>query len=140
MGGARGLRRLGRGRGRRGTAPHRLGGRQTGSLLADDEVRRAGPPRAQLGRPVPGGSADGRRRDQGSAGVTTSRSATRRHAMTVLTLTPVVSASEWEAARAELLAKEKEATRARDALAAERRRLPRVRIDKDYVFAGPDGK
>ena len=39
-----------------------------------------------------------------------------------------------------LLAKEKEATRARDALAAERRRLPRVRIDKDYVFEGPDGK
>jgi predicted dithiol-disulfide oxidoreductase (DUF899 family) len=37
-------------------------------------------------------------------------------------------------------AKEKEHTRARDALAAERRRLPRVRIDKDYVFDGPDGK
>jgi predicted dithiol-disulfide oxidoreductase (DUF899 family) len=36
--------------------------------------------------------------------------------------------------------KEKEATRARDALAAERRRLPRVRIEKPYVFAGPDGK
>ena len=37
-------------------------------------------------------------------------------------------------------AKEKEHTRARDALAAERRRLPRVRIEKDYVFDGPDGK
>src|ERR671919_1502176 len=54
-------------------------------------------------------------------------------------LPPVVSPDEWQAAREELLAKEKEATRARDALAAERRRLPMVRIDKDYVFDGPDG-
>src|SRR5213078_5109163 len=38
------------------------------------------------------------------------------------------------------LAQEKNATRARDALAAKRRRLPRVRMDKDYVFDGPDGK
>jgi predicted dithiol-disulfide oxidoreductase (DUF899 family) len=53
---------------------------------------------------------------------------------------PVVSLTEWQAAREALLAKEKEATRARDALAAERRRLPRVRIEKDYVFDGPDGK
>ncbi len=55
-------------------------------------------------------------------------------------LPPVVSPDEWQVAREELLAKEKEATRARDALAAERRRLPRVRIDKEYVFEGPDGK
>jgi predicted dithiol-disulfide oxidoreductase (DUF899 family) len=55
-------------------------------------------------------------------------------------LPPVVSPDEWQVAREELLAKEKEATHARDALAAERRRLPRVRIDKDYVFEGPDGK
>ena len=47
---------------------------------------------------------------------------------------------EWLAARLELLAKEKEATRARDALAAERRRLPMVRIEKEYVFEGPDGE
>jgi predicted dithiol-disulfide oxidoreductase (DUF899 family) len=60
--------------------------------------------------------------------------------MTVMTLTPVVSASEWEEAIAQLLAKEKEATRARDALAAERRRLPRVLIDKSYVFDGGDGE
>ena len=53
---------------------------------------------------------------------------------------PVVSADEWQAAHDELLAKEKEATRARDALAAERRRLPMVLIDKDYVFQGPDGE
>ena len=53
---------------------------------------------------------------------------------------PVVSPSEWQAARDALLAEEKEATRARDALAAKRRRLPMVRIDKDYVFDGPEGK
>ncbi|MGH8496121.1 MAG: DUF899 domain-containing protein [Gammaproteobacteria bacterium] len=52
----------------------------------------------------------------------------------------VVSQREWLAAREKLLAKEKEATRARDALAAERRRQPMVRIDKDYVFEGPDGQ
>jgi predicted dithiol-disulfide oxidoreductase (DUF899 family) len=59
---------------------------------------------------------------------------------TKVNLPPVVSSPDWLAARAALLAKEKEATRARDALAAERRRLPMVRIDKDYVFAGRDGK
>ncbi|MGH3614806.1 MAG: DUF899 domain-containing protein [Pseudonocardia sp.] len=52
---------------------------------------------------------------------------------------PVVSRSEWLAARKALLAKEKEATRVRDAVNAERRRLPMVRIEEDYVFAGPDG-
>src|SRR5436309_13724953 len=57
-----------------------------------------------------------------------------------MNLPPVVSTTEWQEARDALLAKEKEATRARDALAAERRRLPRVLIDKDYVFQGPDGE
>src|SRR5262245_8375241 len=61
---------------------------------------------------------------------------TERSAMN---LPPAVSETEWQAALDALLAKEKEATRARDALAAERRRLPRVRIDKDYVFDGPEG-
>src|SRR5919202_2905446 len=55
-------------------------------------------------------------------------------------LPPVVSETEWQAARDALLAKEKEATRVRDALAAERRRLPMVQIDKDYTFDGPGGK
>jgi predicted dithiol-disulfide oxidoreductase (DUF899 family) len=59
---------------------------------------------------------------------------------TKIDLPPVVSAADWMAAREVMLAKEKEATRARDALAAERRRLPMVRIDKDYVFEGRDGK
>jgi predicted dithiol-disulfide oxidoreductase (DUF899 family) len=56
-----------------------------------------------------------------------------------MNLPPVVSATEWQVARDELLVKEKEGTRARDALAAERRRLPLVQIEKDYVFEGPSG-
>jgi predicted dithiol-disulfide oxidoreductase (DUF899 family) len=52
---------------------------------------------------------------------------------------PVVSAAEWQAAHEQLLAKEKDATRARDALAAERRRQPMTRIEKEYVFEGPNG-
>jgi predicted dithiol-disulfide oxidoreductase (DUF899 family) len=57
-----------------------------------------------------------------------------------MNLPHVVSQGEWEAAREKLLVKEKEATRARDALAAERRRLPMALVTKDYVFEGPDGK
>lgn len=56
-----------------------------------------------------------------------------------MNLPQVVSPAEWQAAHEALLVKEKEATRARDALAAERRRLPMVRFDKDYLFDGPDG-
>jgi predicted dithiol-disulfide oxidoreductase (DUF899 family) len=52
---------------------------------------------------------------------------------------PIVSPQEWEAARAELLVKEKELTRARDALAAERRRMPRMAVEKRYRFEGPNG-
>jgi predicted dithiol-disulfide oxidoreductase (DUF899 family) len=51
-----------------------------------------------------------------------------------------VSEAEWQAAREELLVKEKQATRSRDALAAERRRLPMVRIEKEYAFQGPNGE
>ncbi|MCW2863030.1 MAG: hypothetical protein JWP48_4738, partial [Actinoallomurus sp.] len=51
----------------------------------------------------------------------------------------VVSAQEWQAARDALLVKEKEHTHALDALAAERRRLPMVRLKKDYRFTAPDG-
>jgi predicted dithiol-disulfide oxidoreductase (DUF899 family) len=54
-------------------------------------------------------------------------------------LPEVVSQAEWRAALDEHRVKEKEATRARDALAAERRRLPMVRIDKEYVLQGPPG-
>jgi predicted dithiol-disulfide oxidoreductase (DUF899 family) len=55
-------------------------------------------------------------------------------------LPPVVSHRQWESAIEKLRVKEKEATRAREALAAERRRLPMVRIEKDYVLEGPAGK
>jgi len=57
-----------------------------------------------------------------------------------MNLPETVSPTEWEAARESLLVKEKEATRALDALAAERRRLPMVRIEKQYLFEGPNGK
>ena len=52
----------------------------------------------------------------------------------------IVSPQEWDAAREELLVKEKELTRARDALAAARRRMPRMAVEKDYVFDGPAGR
>jgi len=50
------------------------------------------------------------------------------------------SAGEYRAARLDLLAREKELTRLRDSVAAERRRLPWVRLDKTYEFDGPDGR
>ena len=52
---------------------------------------------------------------------------------------PVVSPEEWQAARDDLLVKEKELTRARDALAAERRRHPWMAVEREYRFEGPDG-
>src|SRR6201996_4829911 len=57
-----------------------------------------------------------------------------------MALPDVVTREEWLQARKRLLAKEKQATRERDALNAERRRLPMVAVDKEYVFEGPDGK
>jgi len=53
---------------------------------------------------------------------------------------PVVTAEGWEAARQELLVAEKELTRARDALAARRRRMPWLAVEKAYEFDGPDGR
>lgn len=58
---------------------------------------------------------------------------------TELNLPEVVSPAEWLAARTSLLTKEKDFTRARDRLNADRRRLPMVKIDLPYVFAGPGG-
>src|SRR3954469_10562207 len=52
---------------------------------------------------------------------------------------PIVSPDEWKSAREALLVKEKELTRARDALAAERRRMPWMAVAKEYRFEGPDG-
>jgi Bacterial protein of unknown function (DUF899) len=53
---------------------------------------------------------------------------------------PVVSAEDWEAARQRLLVKEKDLTHARDALAAERRRMPWLAVEKAYQFDGPRGR
>jgi predicted dithiol-disulfide oxidoreductase (DUF899 family) len=52
----------------------------------------------------------------------------------------IVDRAEWDAARLRLLEQEKRLTRARDALAAERRRMPWLPIEQPYVFEGPDGK
>ena len=54
-------------------------------------------------------------------------------------LPPIVSPEEWKEAREQLLVKEKELTHARDALAAERRRMPRMAVENDYAFDGPNG-
>ena len=53
---------------------------------------------------------------------------------------PIVTPEEWEAARQQLLVREKEVTRARDALAAERRRMPWLPVEKEYAFDGPEGR
>ena len=53
---------------------------------------------------------------------------------------PIVSPEEWESALQHLLLKEKALTHARDALAAERRRMPWLTVEKEYEFDGPRGK
>ncbi len=57
-----------------------------------------------------------------------------------MSLPEIVTREQWLAARRQLLAKEKELTHARDALSADRRRLPMVEVEKDYRFDGPDGE
>ena len=57
-----------------------------------------------------------------------------------MSLPQVVSRDDWLVARRALLAREKELTQVRDALSADRRRLPMVRVDKDYRFEGPAGE
>jgi len=52
---------------------------------------------------------------------------------------PIVTADQWEAARQKLLVQEKAHTRARDAMAAARRRMPWFAVERDYEFVGPDG-
>jgi predicted dithiol-disulfide oxidoreductase (DUF899 family) len=56
-----------------------------------------------------------------------------------MNMPPIVSPEEWAAAREKLLVKEKAHTRARDALAAERRRMPWMAVEKEYRFDGPSG-
>ena len=57
-----------------------------------------------------------------------------------IALPKIVSRSDWLSARKKLLAKEKEATRMLDAVRAERRRLPMVKVEKEYIFEGPEGR
>ena len=57
-----------------------------------------------------------------------------------MNMPPVVPREEWKAAREELLVEEKAFTRSRDALAAKRRRMPRMAVEKEYRFEGPDGE
>jgi predicted dithiol-disulfide oxidoreductase (DUF899 family) len=57
-----------------------------------------------------------------------------------VSLPEIVSREEWTRARVELLDHEKRVTRARDALNAERRRLPMVEVTEDHRFEGPDGE
>jgi len=59
---------------------------------------------------------------------------------TTITSQKVVSREDWIAARKDLLTKEKESTRLRDQLSAERRKLPWVKVEKNYVFDAPGGK
>jgi predicted dithiol-disulfide oxidoreductase (DUF899 family) len=60
--------------------------------------------------------------------------------MTTMSTPAVVTPQEWEQARQRLLVTEKELTRARDALAAQRRRMPWMAVDKQYQFDGPQGQ
>ena len=71
---------------------------------------------------------------------TTSAKKRRKEGRHTMNTPPIVSSQEWRAARQQLLVKEKELTRARDALAAERRRMPWVAVDETYTFEGPKGK
>jgi len=64
---------------------------------------------------------------------------TRNEDQMTMNMPPTVSPQEWKAAREELLVEEKELTHARDALAAKRRRMPRMAVEKDYEFEGPNG-
>ncbi len=64
----------------------------------------------------------------------------KSHGDNAIKFPKIVGEAEWQKARDALLVKEKEATHALDALAAERRRLPMVRIEKKYLFDGPKGK
>jgi len=64
----------------------------------------------------------------------------REGATLAINTPPIVSPQQWQAAREQLLVKEKALTRARDALAAERRRMPWMAVEKTYEFDGPAGK
>jgi len=72
--------------------------------------------------------------------MTTSDKKAQKNAPPAMHTPPVVSPQAWETARQQLLVKEKAQSHARDALAAERRRMPWMAVDKTYAFEGPSGK
>src|ERR1700709_536119 len=72
--------------------------------------------------------------------MTTSTQNGRRGGQPAMHTPPVVSSQAWEGAREQLLVKGKGQTRARDALAAERRRMPWMAVETAYTFEGPAGK
>src|SRR3984893_6520834 len=72
--------------------------------------------------------------------MTDQKTATREGGHLAMKTAPIVSPEEWQAARQQLLLKEKELTRARDAVAAGRRRMPWLAVEKRYEFDGPKGK
>ena len=72
--------------------------------------------------------------------MTTSTESKETGARTAMRIPPIVSREAWEEARQQLLVKEKAQLRARDALAAERRRMPWMAVEQAYVFEGPSGK
>jgi predicted dithiol-disulfide oxidoreductase (DUF899 family) len=64
----------------------------------------------------------------------------QRNGDSVMKTPPIVSREEWDSARERLLVQEKELTRARDAMAAARRRMPWLAVEKQYKFEGLKGK
>jgi len=74
--------------------------------------------------------------------MTTKETAMEKRSGTEVTMKtpPVVSPEQWQSAWQEMLAKEKAFTRSRDALAAERRRMPWMAVEKGYEFEGPQGR
>src|SRR5260370_24564229 len=69
----------------------------------------------------------------------TSSESSRKGGPLAMNTPPIVSPQEWAAAREQLLVKEKAVMRAHDALAAERRRMPRLAVEKAYKFDAPQG-
>ena len=72
--------------------------------------------------------------------MTTSSENGQRSELLGMQTPPIVSAEEWKAAWEQLHVKEKAHSRARDALATERRRMPWLAVEKEYAFIGPEGK
>src|SRR6185437_484315 len=75
----------------------------------------------------------------GSETMTKSPENVRKGEQPAMHTPPIVSPQAWQAAREQLLVKEKAHMRAHDALAAERRRMPRMAVEKAYAFEGPTG-